>query len=279
MTDEDYEDEDEYEYEYEYEEEYEYEDEDEAAEPRDSAPLTGYAIGFLAMVPLLIAYEFTGPGYRSTAEILMLKVFAGLGDADRFARWAVVLVLAGSSFAYLRKLGTSIGPTLGRILFEGIALALLLGPALVGLMHLFGVQPPEIADPASPPAGSRAAFVFGAAAWEELLFRVIAYSALYLLVRRGTLLVGGSERAAGITGEAIALLGSAWLFAAAHLAIYTTWLGPGGEPFDRSVFVWRILAGVFLGLIYRWRGPGVAAWTHGSFNVALLVGAGPDVFL
>ena len=75
------------------------------------------------------------------------------------------------------------------------------------------------------------------------------------------------------------MLGSATLFAAAHLAAYTAWLGPGGEPYDASVFTWRLLAGILLGLVFRWRGPGVAAWTHGLFNLALLLGAGPDVFL
>ena len=36
---------------------------------------------------------------------------------------------------------------------------------------------------------------------------------------------------------------------------------------------------ILLGLLFRWRGVGVTAWTHGLFNLALLLGAGPDVFL
>ena len=75
------------------------------------------------------------------------------------------------------------------------------------------------------------------------------------------------------------LLGSSALFACAHLAAFTAWLGPGGESYNGSVFTWRLLAGILLGLVFRWRGPGVAAWAHGLFNLALLVGAGPDVFL
>ena len=37
------------------------------------------------------------------------------------------------------------------------------------------------------------------------------------------------------------------------------------------------LAGILLGLLFRWRGPGVAAWSHGLFNLALLLGIDPDV--
>jgi hypothetical protein len=37
------------------------------------------------------------------------------------------------------------------------------------------------------------------------------------------------------------------------------------------------LGGLALGLIFRWRGPGVAAWAHALFNVALWIGIDPDV--
>ena len=76
-----------------------------------------------------------------------------------------------------------------------------------------------------------------------------------------------------------AALGSAAFFAAFHLAPFVGWLGRGGESFDAAVFSYRFLAGLLLALVFRWRGPGVAAWTHGWFNLALLIGAGPDVFL
>ena len=36
---------------------------------------------------------------------------------------------------------------------------------------------------------------------------------------------------------------------------------------------------LLLALLFLWRGPGVAAWTHGLFNFALILGAGPEVLL
>ena len=53
----------------------------------------------------------------------------------------------------------------------------------------------------------------------------------------------------------------------------------GGEVFSAPVFTWRLAAGILLGLLFRWRGIGAAAWAHGIFNLALSIGAGPDVFL
>lgn len=240
---------------------------------------TGLALGFLAMLPLLVAYELSDTGNRSTAEMILSLALRPLGELEVVGRR---LLLAGAGLVSLvvaARGGRALGPALGRIALEGAALALVLGPALVGLMHLCDVAPPRLTDPEAVPAGERSAFVFGAAAWEELLFRVGGYSALYLLVRRPLLVAGCADRLATAAGELAGIAGSTLLFAGAHLAAFTAWLGPGGEPYDPSVFTWRLLAGILLALVFRWRGPGVAAWTHGLFNLALLLGAGPDVFL
>jgi CAAX prenyl protease-like protein len=240
---------------------------------------TGLALGFLAMLPLLVAYEFAAGGSRSTAELLLLRSFAMFGEGEDLARRALLAGLGITALVVALKGRRELGPALARIAAEGALLALLLGPALVGLFYLLGVAPPALSDPDSVPEPARAAFVFGAAAWEELLFRVAAYSALYLIGRRVVALFGAGDRAATLSGEVLGLTGSALLFAGAHLAHFTGWLGTGGEPYDPSVFTWRLLAGILLALVFRWRGPGVAAWTHGLFNLALLLGAGPDVFL
>ena len=286
-VDEDYDEE-----EWDEDEEYEYEDEDapaprrrpKATSKRRAAPpdkdwRSGLALGFLAMLPLLIAYELADSDNRSTAEMVLLRGFSLLGPLETSARWATIGLAGVMAFVVAANGSRAVLPALGRIAAEGAALALLLGPALIGLHALMGVTTPALGDPSQVPSADRAAFVFGAAAWEELLFRVAAYSALYLIGRRLLGLVGASDRIATGTGEVLGIIGSAVLFAGAHLAAYTAWLGPGGEHYDLSVFTWRLLAGILLALIFRWRGPGVAAWTHGLFNLAILLGVGPDVFL
>jgi hypothetical protein len=61
--------------------------------------------------------------------------------------------------------------------------------------------------------------------------------------------------------------------------VFVQVLGRGGEPFRAAVFTWRLFAGILLGTLFRWRGPGVAAWSHALFDLFLSTGAGPDVFL
>ena len=53
----------------------------------------------------------------------------------------------------------------------------------------------------------------------------------------------------------------------------------GGAPFEPGHFTWLCLAGMLLGLVFRLRGPGVAAWCHGLFNLGLYLGVDPDVLL
>ncbi len=240
---------------------------------------TGLALGFLSMLPLLLAYEFSVGGSRSTAEMLLLRSIARLGEVEHTVRRVGVVVAVAIALVVALRGRRALGPAMGRIAMEGTLLALLIGPVLVGLLYLFGVEPPALRDPDMVPTRARAAFVFGAAAWEEICFRVVAYSALYLIGRRLAVVLRAPDRVATAVGELTGVAGSAVIFAGAHLARYTSWLGSGGEPYDPSVFTWRLLAGILLGLIFRWRGPGVAAWTHGLFNLALLLGAGPDVFL
>lgn len=246
----------------------------------------GLALGFLAMLPMLVAYELAlaggGDGLRSTAELVLFRLLAPLGPGADLARRAVLAGLGVAALVAALRRHVALGPAVARVAGEGALAALVLGPVLIGLVHLLAewVPTPDLGgDPERAPELARAAFVFGAAAHEELLFRVAAYSALYVLARRVARFFGVGRSGARWTAEVVALGSSAALFAAFHLERFTAWLGAGGEPFEPSAFTWRLGAGILLGLLFRWRGPGVAAWGHGLFNLALLLGAGPDVFL
>jgi hypothetical protein len=133
------------------------------------------------------------------------------------------------------------------------------------------------------PSLATGALVAAAGAWEEILCRVLLYGLLMLAVRRSALLLRCPSSVATWAGEILGLAGSALLFAALHLesvlAHFSGLIGSGGEPFEAAIFTWRLSAGILLGLLFRWRGPGVAAWTHALFNLGLLLGAGPGVLL
>lgn len=245
---------------------------------------TSLSIGFLAMLPMLAAYELARGGPRNTCEFLLTLPLSVLGTREAVARWAVLAALGLWSLRVARAQGLRIRSGVARVALEGVVGALVIGPVLVSVAWLSrGIVPwPALAW--SPPALDAPTLdvvgrLWGSGAWEELFFRVGLFSLVYLLVLRLLELFGEANGALRIAAESAAVVLSALAFAAFHLELVTGWIGPGGERFDAGVFAWRALAGALLALLFRWRGPGVAAWTHGLFNLALLFGIGPDVLL
>ncbi len=243
--------------------------------------------GYLALVPMLAAYEWArsavGGGVRNSSELALTRLFSPLGAWEDGARIGLLAILACVALVRVRELDLRLGRTVFVTALQGLAAAILLGPILVFLVELLGDSVAEVAFPIGRPEEvpglPRTALVFGSSAWEELFFRLGAYSLLYLLVRRCSSFLGASDPAARWSADVVALTGSSLFFAAAHLEGCVRWLGEGGEPFHSGLFAWRAFAGVCLGVLFRWRGVGVAGWAHGLFNVALMLGAGPAVFL
>ena len=244
------------------------------------------ALGLLAMWPLLLAYELalaSAPGVpRNSSELVLFYLFDGLGSWARPLRWISLVVAMSASLLWCLRRHWALGPRLFRIAMEGLVCAVLLGPILVGITLLVGEPASSIplgADPRAAPNLVAAGLVFGGGAYEEIVFRVLVYCALYAVFAGSSRFLGAAPWLLQGIGEVGALIGQALLFAAFHLSPLLAWLGEGGEDFDVTTFVYRTIAGLFLGILFRLRGPGVCAWTHGLFNLALLLGAGPDVLL
>jgi membrane protease YdiL (CAAX protease family) len=64
---------------------------------------------------------------------------------------------------------------------------------------------------------------------------------------------------------ALALLASSILFSAMHH------IPPYGDPLHLGVFVFRVLAGCFFGLVYWFRGFAVAVYTHALYDIYVLL--------
>jgi hypothetical protein len=245
--------------------------------------LRGLPLGFVACLPLLFAYEVAlmeaGTGWRGTAEYLLLRGLQPLGDHLPLVRTLLLIGLGGWAMVALVRDHPGVVPALLRVAGEGVLAAVLLGPILIGLLHLSGVEPTMIpARPDTAPPGSHGLLVMGAAAWEELLFRMLAYGGLYVLTLHLARYLGMPRPLDRAPAELVAIVGQAVLFAAAHVRDFVQRLGAYGEPFDAASFQYRVLAGILLGVLFRWRGLGVAAWAHAVFNLALLLGAGPQRF-
>ncbi len=241
------------------------------------------ALGWLAVLPLVAAYEAAlalAPGSpRNTAEFalsLPLEVWTPWPAGARLAVELCLTVWAGIR-VFHAELG--LARRILRIALEGCVAAALLGPVLLVLLSLLEVRAPAIGRPDGVPAAAGVALVVGGAAFEEVVFRVGLQSALFVVAHRTLCWFLGLTRAARWIADAVSVAGGALFFAAAHLEPVVGLVADGGEPFDGARFAWRTVAGLVLALVFRWRGMGVAAWAHALFNLALALGAGPEVFL
>lgn len=251
--------------------------------PAEAAVERSLALGWIAVLPLVAAYEIAlvlVPGSaRNAAEYALSLPFELALPRPEVGRWA--LELAVTAWAGWSVFHGELGLVrrTARIALEGCAAAILLGPLLVALLHALHLGAPAIGRPAAVATPASAALLVGGAAFEEVLFRVVVLAALVVAARRTFEWFLGLARTARVLAEVAALLGSALVFAAAHLEPVVGLVSPGGEPYDGARFAWRATAGLALALLYRWRGMGVAAWCHAFFNLALTLGAGPEVFL
>lgn len=164
----------------------------------------------------------------------------------------------------------------GGMLAEGLVYGAVLGLAAQALAaHMPLGRGVGLGSPAWPRSGleeplaavadsleatvERLGLALGAGVFEEVLFRGLVLAGAWLLLRHA---LGADPLTAG----AVAVLGSAWLFAAWH-----HW-GAGAPPWDEVVFRFRFAAGVLLGSVFLARGLGIAALAHGFYDVLVLLG-------
>ena len=98
----------------------------------------------------------------------------------------------------------------------------------------------------------------GAGIYEEFVFRVILISGFAYVL--GLILKWGN-----IGKNVGSVFLAAALFSVFHFA------GPYGEDPTWYLFFIRIIAGIFLGTIYIFRGFGIAAYTHTIYDLFVLV--------
>ncbi len=110
----------------------------------------------------------------------------------------------------------------------------------------------------SPAVIEKLALGVGAGIYEELVFRLICISTVMMI---GVDLLGLGRGRVAIAAVTL----SALVFAAHHHQPI------GLEPFDLARFAFRTMAGVYLALIFWYRGYGPAAGCHAAYNVALVL--------
>jgi membrane protease YdiL (CAAX protease family) len=95
----------------------------------------------------------------------------------------------------------------------------------------------------------------GAGIYEEVLFRLVLFFALVRVLQMLFI--------PDLAAKLLTIIISAVLFAAAHN------VGPYGETYDRYAFVFRMVAGAYFGLLYQFRGFGIAVGAHACYDVVV----------
>ena len=280
-----------------YDEDEDYDDEEFGAPGLER----GLPLGLLAMTPLWLAYEWAqmqnGGALRNASEVLLTLPLRPTGTALESVRRAGLAVILLAALVHCVRRRLELVPLLLKVVGAGILGALALGPLLVFLVGRFGDALPPLPQLGEHSVGDSSFcwHVLGSAAWEECLFRVLLFPLLYLFFKELIEFIAGrqarddeddwegeqpglGQRVHRISAELLAAIGSSLIFAGYHVSTVLSPLGIGGEPFRPALFTYRFLAGMLLVALFRWRGPGVAAWSHGVFNLALCLGAGPAVF-
>jgi hypothetical protein len=223
---------------------------------------------WLFVLPLLVAYE-TGvlclggehpEALRNGADHWLRRGLLAMGLRWFWVPPALLLLVFGVWIWRRRqdRPGDLLGVLSGMSL-ESVSFALglwALSRALAPLLDQFTVA---AALSTGPEAGWRQILPYvGAGIYEETLFRLGLYTILFGLFR----VLDAPPWVAGLT----AALVSAVLFSAAHH------LGPFGQAYSNSVFLFRLIAGLYFAALFQWRGFGIAVGTHACYNVMVSIG-------
>jgi hypothetical protein len=222
------------------------------------------------LVPLLVAYE-AGVLWLGAAEPDLLRNGADAwtrGALETFGLhqlyWApalIVVLFIGWSWARSHDRPAGLANLWTGMAFESILFALALWGVSLGLGRLLQGLGIELSTAAAPEQALAQVVTFvGAGIYEELLFRLLLYSALAFLLRKALL--------PPAFAVFLAASASGTLFAAAHH------IGPRGEAFDGYVFLFRSVAGLYFALLYELRGFGIAVGAHACYDILVGVAVG-----
>jgi hypothetical protein len=210
------------------------------------------------LLPLLVLYEigtrhftsdpFAGTEHRIIAFTWMQKFFHLFGASGRYLpALAIVGILLAWHIA--RNDPWRVRPgTLAGMTIEGCFLGLpLLAMGILGLRYL--------AAPATGDWRGMIVLSIGAGIYEELVFRLIAFTLLQLL------LVDLLELPKVWAG-AFTVLAASVLFSVYHYL--------GDERPGLYTFAFRTVAGIYFGVVFLFRGFGITAFSHASYDVCVV---------
>jgi hypothetical protein len=234
----------------------------------DKDPVVGYfqrselpLASLMFVLPLIVLYELgtrfivpappTGGETRIIAFTLMRLFFNLFGATGQYLPClAVVGILLtwhiARNDAWHFKFSTMIG-----MLMESMVLAL----PVLALSYAVTRYIPPLAAPTADPL-SMLVLSIGAGVYEELVFRLAAFTGLNLLLIDAI----GLKKTIGYP----LMVGlSAVLFSSYHYL--------GSEPFHIQTFIFRTAAGLYFGAVFVLRGFGVTAGCHAFYDILVVL--------
>lgn len=216
------------------------------------------------ILPLLLVYEIGVIAYgadlngvaaivKSPIAYLRENPVEMIGAGGMILITSILIGLVVGALFYMKRTGWLRLDIFAGMLAESVVYALLLGP--FALIPVTGQVQWGGFEPRFDNLAEKVVLATGAGLYEEFLFRFIILGLLYFILKELTEL---STAWAAIWS----LLFSAALFSGLHL------IGPDSMSF--GAFNYRLAAGFILGLIFLWRGLGIAAWTHALYDVYIL---------
>ncbi len=252
--------------------------------------------GFIAAVPLLIAYEVlilavndgTSGSVRVGADVWIKQLIALVGDPGMFAIGLVVMAVGVAVYFRDRKKGMPMRPQyfvwmLAESLLYAVVVAFFVSRVVGALFYNMSLTGVAQDGMESLGLAKMLALSLGAGLYEELVFRVVLVGGLFwlfskLLGARGGKVISDGESAEGAEGAVGAVtsfsskvppyLLAAVVGAVAFSAVH--YIGSLGDPFTLSSFTFRFLFGLVLNGLYLTRGFGIAAWTHAIYDVLVV---------
>jgi membrane protease YdiL (CAAX protease family) len=209
-----------------------------------------YQVGVLFTLPMLNGADFV--------TTLLIGSF-GLTRTGYLAFLAGVLFLFLVTVAALGRRQHFNRAVIIPVVLESVIWALTMGSLIVFIMtRVLGISPRLAGGIEGQGLVTRFVMSLGAGVYEETVFRLGLLGGLVLVLEK----VVRIARWAALIG---ALLLSSAVFSAMHH------LPPYGDPIALGPFVFRLLAGVFFGLLFWRRGFAVAVYTHAFYDIFVLV--------
>lgn len=221
-----------------------------APQPRFGSTGHGDLTSSLVLIfPLLLAYEIgvLFGGHVNGADVVTRSLYGAVGSRGGYLLIHAVFALAFLVWVRRDRRWTTLSIEIAApVILEAAVYALTLGAVgalIVERLLGLGITSSEIVS------------ALGAGVHEELVFRLGVMAGLVALLSRSSL-----DRRLAL---AVALVGSAVLFAAAHH------VGSHGEAFTTHAFAFRCVAGVVFGLVFWFRSLAHAVYAHALYDLVV----------